>query len=98
MDAILRLVEQVGGLGLVATCVAEEALRAGSVVPASAELPALLLPITMLVRRGLQQPILHRLTEAIVEVDRAREPVRAGRRQVVRPSRDRTRTARAPAA
>ena len=98
MDAILRLVEQVGGLGLVATCVAEEALHAGSVVPASAELPALLLPVTMLARRGAQQPIVHRLTEAIVEVDRAREPVRAGRRQAVRAGRGRTRAARAPAA
>lgn len=70
MAAILEMIVHDTGIGLTATSVAQDLLRAGVVQPVSSELAPMALDVTLMCHRDQHQSIVRHVMQRIVEFDR----------------------------
>ncbi|WP_144107617.1 LysR family transcriptional regulator [Paraburkholderia sp. BCC1886] len=70
MAGMLQMIEATGGIGLVATALAQGSLDAGKVVPVSPELPSERYDLTLVYRTDERQSIIRHAVERIIDYDR----------------------------
>ncbi|VVE51432.1 LysR family transcriptional regulator [Pandoraea anhela] len=76
MISMLRMIEETGGIGLVAMALAKPLLDAGRVIDLSPQLPPECYDLTLVYRTDERQSIIQRVVERIVEHDKLHRSIR----------------------